>query len=471
MKPLNILSLLTLLLLPYGVGAQTTLHSPKVADKQLSQVAEPHLKPVMNLEECVAYAQANSPQVLAIAPRIESLLLSKQMAIESFLPSLNASIGEDASFGRSQGVDGILRDVSSANTSFGISSSVDLFRGLSKWYSLEKAREALQSRDYIVSDVMDGIALQITESYTTLQLSHQMTQTAEENLALSRRLLRDTEKQVELGKLPISQKIQIQTQVGQDELTLAEAKADELRARRLLLLNMGITDPDVTIDIPQPTPEEVSAQLETYRPYYRDPSWVLPATKKLSLDLELSKYDTKIARSAYFPSLGLQAGYSNGYFYSFGSGVDRSLNPSFRDQLNRNGRTFVGLSLSIPIYNRGQIRGQVRQAELQEMSLRSQYIAKTFQDEQNVLLAETDLTKAEDSYRISKQNIDLTRQSLSIAEKEYNAGRITAYEWEQAKNNHIQAQATYLRTVYTRLLRTINLTYYHSGNLPYHLAQ
>ena len=431
---------------------------------------EPVLKPVMNLEECVAYAQANSPQVLSLAPQIENLLLSEQLSKEAFLPSVNASIGEDASFGRSPGVDGVTRDVSAANTSFGISANMDLIR-VDNWYSLEKSREALKSRDYIVRDVMDNIALQTIEAYTTLLLSHQITGAAEENLALSRRLLRETETQVELGKLPLSQKIQIQSQVGQDELTLAQAKADEERARRLLLLNMGVADPNATIDIPQPTPEQISEQVESYEPYYRDPKWELPSTKKSALDLELSEYDLKIAKAGYLPSLGLNAGYSNGYYYNFGSGVDESLNEPFKDQISRNGRTFVGLTLQIPIYNRGQVRGQIRQAELQQLTLRSQYIQKTYQDEQNILLAQTDLRKAEDSYRISKQNIAYSQQSLDIADLEYRAGRITAYEWEQAKNNRIQAQASYLQSVYTRLLRTINLTYYHSGRLPFHLAQ
>ena len=234
---------------------------------------------------------------------------------------------------------------------------------------------------------------------------------------------------------------------------------------------MGVSDPTATIEIPQPSPEEVAAQVESFEPYYRDPSWVLPATKKTAIDLGLSDYDIRIAKSAYWPSLSLNGGYSNGYYYNFGEGVDKSANPSFKDQLGQNGRTFVGLTLSIPIYNRGQVRGQVRQAELQQLSLRSQYIQKTYQDEQNVLLAETDLRKAEESYRISKQNIAYAKQSLDIADLEYKAGRITAYEWEQAKNNHIQAEATYLQAVYTRLLRTINLTYYHSGRLPFHLAQ
>ena len=60
----------------------------------------------------------------------------------------------------------------------------------------------------------------------------------------------------------------------------------------------------------------------------------------------------------------------------------------------------------------------------------------------------------------------MAQQSLDMTEKEYNAGRITAYEWEQSKNKLIGAKSQYLQSVYTRLLRSINLTYYLTGTLP-----
>ena len=163
------------------------------------------------------------------------------------------------------------------------------------------------------------------------------------------------------------------------------------------------------------------------------------------------------------PRLSLSGGYSNGYFYYFG---DEIPNKSFGDQLKSNGQYTIGLSLSIPIFNRGQVRASVRQAELQRESALGQLIQQQFSEQRNITLATADLRKAEESYRLSKDNVEVAQESLDMTEKEYNAGRITAYEWEQSKNKLIGAKSQYLQSVYTRLLRSINLTYYLTGTLP-----
>lgn len=421
----------------------------------------------MTLRECVDYAREHSPNLLTLAPQIETFRLGEKLAKQSFLPNLNANVGENASFGRSQGKDGVFRDISSANTSFSISTQLDLLQGGARWWSLQKAKETLKNEDYIVADVKDNIALKTTQDYITLLLAKQMVSVAHENLALSEQLLHETTLQVEAGKLPVGNRIQIESQVGQARLTLKEAEADADRAMRLLLLGMGVTDRSVRLDVPEESIEAVSARVESIPLSSRDPLWVLPSTRLAAANADLAEYDIKRAKSAFWPSLSLNAGYSNGYYYYFGDDVVPEMNPSFSDQVSRNGRTFVGVSLVIPIYNRGQIWGQVEQAKIQQMNLKTQQIQKSYQDEQNILLAETDLRKAEEQHRISGENRLLTRQALDIADLEYRAGRITTYEWEQAKNKHIQAQSQYVQSIYTRLLRTINLNYFYTGHLEY----
>lgn len=438
----------------------------------LSSTAQ-ELKPVMNLTECIEYAQRHSPLLLPLEAQVEMLELEYGLAKEAFLPSLNASIGENVSFGRSQGVDFIYKDVSSANTSFQIGADMTLFNGLGRWYQLKKSDLARSKADYIVSEVVDNIALNVAESYVQLLLAKQMALTARENLALTMQNYEQVKQQVEVGKMAVAQQIEIESQLGRDQLSVTETEADVVRARTLLLLNMGVRPSEVNIegiDIAEVTPEQVIAKLQSVDPHRVDASWVLPATARLEREVELSEYDIKVAKSRYWPTLSLSGGYSNGYYYTFGEGFS-GINPTFEDQIKRNGRTFVGLSLNIPIYNRGQVRSGVRQAQLQQLNLQSQLVQQRYTDERNITLAETDLQKAEEQYRVALNNLDLTQKSLDIADTQYKAGRISTYEWEQAKNRRLQAQATYLQAVYTMLLRTLNLSYFNTGKLPVTLAE
>lgn len=447
MRNKSILLLACLLAYAFGAKAQET----RLPDAPLS------------LQQCVAYALEHSPQLLSLEPQVESLELSYRMAKEAFLPSLNASVGENISFGRSQGKDFVYRDISSANTSFGVGAELQIFSGGSRWYQLKKSGAARVTGEYIIHEVRDQIALQVASSYIQFLLSDQMLQTARENLALTEQLYGQVKEQVRLGKVALSKQIEVESQLGRDQLAVVETEADLQRAKKALLLDMGIVE-EVEVAFRSITPEEVMQKLQSRPIVAGNGTWVLPRTALLQKKLELAQYDLKIAKSRYLPTLSLNAGYSNGYYHNFGNGVTIP-NVAFADQLKQNGRSYIGLSLSIPIYNRGQVRAGVKQAELDRLNKQAQLIQQQYTDDRNITLAKADLRKAEEQYRVSKENVALSTKSLEMADLEYKAGRISTYEWEQAKNRKLQATASYLQSVYNQLLRTINLKYLQSGEL------
>ena len=84
-----------------------------------------------------------------------------------------------------------------------------------------------------------------------------------------------------------------------------------------------------------------------------------PAIKAAGYRLEGSEKMLQAAR-AYAPSLRLGAGYSNSYYYNYSLAAGPS-NASLADQLAQNSAQSVGLSLSVPIFNRMATRtGYVR---------------------------------------------------------------------------------------------------------------
>lgn len=426
----------------------------------------------MSLSECVAFAQENSPLLLTLQPKLQSLDLDYSVARQAFLPSLNASIGENFSFGRAQGRDNIVTNTSNASTSFSIGAEMPIFSGGENWYQLQKSRAALDTKGYIIADVEDNIALRVAESYIQLLLSKQLAATARENLALTEKYFNQVKQQVAVGKAAPADQIDIESQIARDQLSVTETEADVVRSLRILLLDMGMDLDKVRegeLDIAEISPEMVVANLEKVSPNRVDTAWVLPATARLEKDLENAAYDAKIARSGYFPRLSLSAGYSNGYYYNLDEEY-KSANIPFKDQIKDNGRFMVGVSLSIPIYNRGQVQRATQMADLQLNNLRGQLIQKRFDDNRNIQLARTDLEKATEQYRVSKENLELATQALKVADAKYSSGRMNTYEWEQVKNRRLQAQATYLQAIYMRLLRTINLIYFNTGEIPTQLA-
>lgn len=140
------------------------------------------LKPLMTLADCVTFAQAHSPQLHQVESRLGALEVAHSAAQQAFMPGVSASVGEQVSFGRSQGKDAVYRDLSSANTSFQIGAEVSIFEGGRKWYQLKKSKAELETAGYIVAEALDNIALRVTSSYITFLLSEEIARIAEENL-------------------------------------------------------------------------------------------------------------------------------------------------------------------------------------------------------------------------------------------------------------------------------------------------
>lgn len=424
------------------------------------------LRPEMTLSECIAYAREHSPELIPSEAQVRQLEVQEQSARMSFLPDLNAGVSENLSFGYTQGRNQVMSKNNGSTTGINVSSSLTLFDGGSRWWALKSSREALANKDYILDEVDDRIALTVINSYVNVLLAQQMVEIAKENLSLSTLQQERVDSQVEAGKLPPSEQLKMRTQVGQDRLTLNQAASELERAIHVLQLDMGVEQPDSGFTIPMESPESVIARLEGEDPYRIDPEWLTPSTRLARLRYDLSEYDVRRAKAGYFPKLSLTGSYANGYYHYFGDEGSQIVNVPFADQIRSNGQFVIGLSLTIPLFNRGQVISAVRQAEVQRTTAFGQLQQQEYTDRRNITLATTDLRKAEESYILSKDNVEVAQLSLDMTEKEYNAGRITAYEWEQAKNKLIGAKSEYLRSVYNRLLRSINLTYYLTGHLP-----
>ena len=98
---------------------------------------------------------------------------------------------------------------------------------------------------------------------------------------------------------------------------------------------------------------------------YADAVMDRPSIKAEELRLKGTEHSIEIAKSGYYPSLSLNAGLGTNYYSSFPTA-------GFWNQLGANFSQYVGLSLNIPIFNRFQVRNQVRSAKIQQEAQRVQ---------------------------------------------------------------------------------------------------
>lgn len=423
----------------------------------------------MTLSQCVEYAMSHSPLITTADVRTKSLERDKKDAVMAFLPSLSAGVGQSASFGRSQDKTGVYRDVSSTSTSFQVGSSMTLYDGGNLWYAYKKSDLASKLSGYVVRETKDNITLRVVDAYIQLLLAKDIHEVARQRLELTRKSMQDIEAQVKVGRLSESRLLEIKTQFGSDELSVSETEADVRRAMKLLLYEIGAGDESEIITT-DPSTDDILLRLEGTDVSSRRADWTLPSIALAEGELRKSEYDIKMARAGHLPSLSLNFGYNNSYYYNLDKQY-QSLNTPFADQLKANGRSYVGLSLNIPIFSNGRTSSAVYRAKLQRTQLTADLIQKKQDEERNVALAKIDWEKSVQQNKMAGDNVTYASEAFRYADIQYHNGSISSYEWEQARNKESEARASYLRSIYTRLQRTIHLRYFNTGVIDLSLTE
>ncbi|MDO4790662.1 MAG: TolC family protein [Porphyromonas sp.] len=421
------------------------------------------------LSECIEYAKQHSPMLLNLQNRIDAIDIELKDSKMAFTPSVSASVGESLSFGRSQDKSGVFRDVSSGNTSFSIGAGISLFEGGNKWYHYKKSKLTQEQTPFIIREAEDRVALRVVEGYINLLLAKEIVQVAEERLALTMKNLNEVEARVRSGKLPESKLLELQTQVGSDKLSVAETKADMEKAKASLLFDMG-AGKETNMEIASTSANNVLDRLLLTDAVTKNFDWVSPTIALAQGEVDKAEYDIKRAKAALWPSLSMNAGYNNGYYFSLDKNL-KGMNIPFADQMKSNGRTYIGLSLNIPLFAKGQIRSGIKRATLQKRQMENELKIKREEEEQNISLAKIDLNKSIEQHNQAKSNEEYAKESLRLAGLEFDAGRISSYEWEIVKNKYAEAKATHIRAIYNRLMRTIALKYFNTGVIDVSLAE
>ena len=290
-----------------------------------------------------------------------------------------------------------------------------------------------------------------------------MLKIAELQVALSSEQVTKTEALYNAGKVPVSQLYDMKAQLAKDEVTLTESRNNVKLALLDLAQSLELERDGENFDVLEP---ETGDAVEQYMSSIIPPDQVYdhavgfkPQIKEQEYLLESQKKMLKVAQAGYYPKLNFSAGYSNGYYHNFGDGDYN--NASFSDQLKNNGQKSVGFSLSIPIFNRFQVRNSVRSARINihNRELMMENSKKTLYKE--IQQAYYNATAAQEKYVSSDKSVDASKIAFSYAEERYGAGKSTVFEYSEAKTKYAQSLAEQTQSKYNFIFRAKILDFYN----------
>ena len=415
------------------------------------------------LEECITYAIEHNIDLKQKEQDQESRKVDLSTSKNSWLPSLNANLGQNFDFGRSPSKTGVIVDQNSANSSFYLQTSMPIFDGFKIPNDIKARKLDLQAATENLNKAKEDLAINVASFFVEALYNKELLTVAELQAALSTEQVTRTESLVNAGKVPLSQLYDIKAQQAKDEASLTEAKNNV----NLSLLNLAqmleLERTGQSLDISVP---EIEDAIEKYMTsilppdvVYNNAVAVKPQIKEQEYLLESQKKMLKVAQAGYFPKLDFSASYSNGY-YHYSGGTD-IVNSSFSDQLNQNGRKTIGFSLSIPLFNRFQTRNNVRSSRIAILNreLMMENSKKVLYKE--IQQAYFNATAAQEKYKATGKSVLASKEAFGYAENKYNAGKSTVYEYSESKTKYSQSLSEQIQAKYNYIFRAKILDFYN----------
>ena len=419
---------------------------------------------VWTLKECIDYALANNIAIKTAGLNAEIQGIEKKNTQYRRLPYVSASASHNIGFGQTQDNTGVYVNSNSQSTSAGLSTGITLFNGFQINNSVKAQQYSTLASLENLNKAKEDLSLNIASAYLQILYNKELYQLALEQVDLSKEQLRQYEIRYAHDKIPEGQLYEIKAKLAQDELSATQQKQTMelslLELSQLLELedwkDFNISKPDSQIMVSkealQLPAESIYDQAQSNR----------AAIKSAQYEVMTSEKMLEVSRGARYPSLSLGASYSNSYY-------DHSnyANPSFKDQLSTNGRSNIGLSLSIPIFNRLNTTNNIKRSNINLETARLQ-----LENTKKILYKEIqqawfNANTAEEKYRASFETIRATQEAFRFTEEKFNSGRSTIYEYNEARMQLLRTRSEQLQAKYN-LMFSLKILDFYRGN-PIHL--
>lgn len=371
-----------------------------------------------------------------------------------FLPNLTVQGGYTYSKGEtylSQAVPTLVNG-SNYGPSYQISTTLNIFNGLSDLAAWKSSNERKAAADKTLHRARQQISLDIAQSYLQVVLDQRIVAIAEKNLKASQDRQTLLEEQTKVGVRNMSDLFRQQAQTSSDESYLITSQ-NKQQTDLILLLRKLRYSPDEGFEVAEPPLEEQVAKWESVTKNQPEDQMINEALKNrqdyevAKLTAEAADWDVTSLRGSYFPRLDFVAGYGSiarHFDYQFVNGVDQTpptqvpLDTQLRDQT---GYTY-GLMLTWTLFDRWVTTAAVSKGKA--TALKSRYNEEDYHRQVigEVKQALFDYKAAVQQLETSRKGLTAAQKAYEVSEGRYEVGSMNYVDLAVAQTALVQAEAS-----------------------------
>ncbi|GAA4241556.1 MULTISPECIES: TolC family protein [Winogradskyella] len=413
------------------------------------------------LLECVNYALENNISIKQSDLDVDLADIDKKQASSNFLPNLNSNVSYNINTGANiNPATNQFENNTFKSASSGLNSSINIFSGLSNWKTLQRAKINKIASEYRLEKMKDDISLIVANSFLQILANREQLKVLQSQNKLTKENLENTQELVNAGVLPQGDLLEIRaTDATQAQQIIAAENAlflSKLGLAQTLQLkdyeSFDIADDDyglVPADILDKDASEIVAKAKEE----------VNDIKIAQTSFELAQKDLELARTSYYPTLSGFLGYNTRW-------ASTQIDPltggdiPFVDQLYIFDGTSVGLQLNVPIFNRFNVRNNVKRSKVNVERLKYQLEQTEIDLESTVYQAYNDAKNSKKAYEAALQTEEARRLAFEYAKERYDVGLSNAFDFNQSRATYENSQSDVVRTKYDYIFRLKILEFY-----------
>ena len=418
------------------------------------------------LRQCCDYAVEHNITVKQYENQRQRQEIQLSTARNQRLPDLNASTGQNFSFGRGLTAENTYTNTNTSSTSFSLGTSVPLFTGFQIPNNIRLNELNLDAATQDLEKAKNDIRMQVAQAYVQILYNTEISDVAHRQVSIDSAQVARLQALLNAGKASEAQLAQQKATMAQSQLTATQADNNLQLAILSLTQLLELPSPE-GFAIAHPVLSNIDdknwqAQLPSPDAIYADALGIKPEVQAQQLRLRSAESSIKLAQAGLYPTLSFSAGLGSNYYKTSGFPAN-----SFGEQLKDNFSQYLGLNLSVPIFNRFSVRNNIRSAykERDNQLLALDNTKKTLYKEiqqtyYNTVGAAQKLVSSEQARQSSEIAFQLTQAK-------YEQGQTTITEFNEAKNNYLRAESDLTQARYEYLYQQALIQFYRGRELAF----
>ena len=416
-----------------------------------------------SLRECCDYAVAHNISIKQQENQCRQQELQLSTAKNARLPEVSGSVGQNFSFGRGLTYENTYTNTNTSNTSLSLSASVPLFTGFQIPNQIKLNQLNLEAATADLEKAKNDIRMQVAQAYVQILYDMEMTEVAHRQIEIDSAQVARLQAFVNNGKAS-------EAELSQQKATLANSKLTATQADNNCRLDILALTQLLELSTPEgfaiirPSLENLGIQGSPMTPdqIYAEALGVKPEILSQQLKLKATGHSIKIAQAGNYPTLSLSGGLGTNYYTTSGMKAD-----GFGKQLENNFSQFIGLNLSVPIFNRFSTRNQIRSARIDQetQQLQLDNTKKTLYKE--IQQVYYNALNAQSKEKSSAEAVQSSKDAFQLMQAKYENGKATITEFNESKNNYLKSESDLVQARYENLYQHALLEFYRGKELNF----